>query len=60
VPGARSQVVFTGEISDLKLQEEEVESVSWMGRAELSQLLETGPVCPDAAVACRRWLDESK
>ena len=53
--GRLFKVVFEGEVADLKLQEEEVESVAWMGKAELAELLETGPVCPDAAVACRRW-----
>ena len=54
--GRLFKVTFAGDLADLSLQEEEVESVSWMGRAELARLLDTGPVCPDAAFACRRWL----
>ena len=49
-------VRFTGELGDLRLQPEEVESVVWMDRDELRTLLVTGPVSPDAAVALRRWL----
>ena len=58
--GRLFKVTFEGELADLSLQEEEVESVSWMGRAELARLLDTGPVCPDAAFACRRWLASSE
>ena len=54
--GRLFKVTFEGDLADLSLQDEEVESVSWMGRAELARLLDTGPVCPDAALACRRWL----
>ena len=49
---------FHGALSDLRLQPEEVETVVWMDRAELAQLLEQAPCSPDAAVACRRWLRE--
>lgn len=49
-------VRFMGELSDLKLQEEEVESVAWMDFVELEGLLESGPITPDSAVALRRWL----
>ena len=58
--GRLFKVTFEGDLADLSLQDEEVESVSWMGRAELARLLDTGPVCPDAALACRRWLASSE
>ena len=54
--GRLFKVTFEGDLADLSLQDEEVDSVSWMDRAELARLLDTGPVCPDAALACRRWL----
>lgn len=56
--GRLMKVRFEGNISDLKLQAEEVDTVEWMNRAELQQLLETGPVSPDAAVAMKRWLSD--
>ena len=55
--GRLLKVRFEGELGDLKLQPEEVESVAWLDRASLKELLAKGPVSPDAAVACRRWLD---
>lgn len=54
--GRLMKVHYEGDISDLKLQAEEVETVKWMTREELQQLLETGPVSPDAAVALKQWL----
>ena len=56
--GRLLKVRFLGEIADLVLQPEEVESASWVEKAELGRLLDEGPVCPDSALAVRRWLDE--
>ena len=57
--GRLLKVRFEGGLGDLKLQPEEVESVAWLDRAGLEKLLAAGPVSPDAAVACRRWLDDA-
>lgn len=56
--GRLFKVNFKGTIDDLKLQPEEVESVQWLDHEELARLLRIGPVCPDSAVATKRWLDE--
>lgn len=56
--GRLMKVRWLGDLDDLVLQESEVDSVQWCTRAELADLLETGPVSPDAALACRRWLSE--
>ena len=56
--GRLLKVRFLGDLDDLTLQEEEVDSVTWLDRAELRALLETGPISPDAAVAIERWLKE--
>ena len=56
--GRLFMVRFDGDKNDLRLQPDEVESVTWLDRPELLRLLATGPVSPDAAVACRRWLSD--
>ena len=54
--GRLFKVHFGGELTDLRLQAEEVETAEWMDRVELARLLDVGPVSPDSAVAARRWL----
>jgi len=56
--GRLLKVQFSGDVADLKLQAEEVETAAWLSLVELAQLLEAGPVSPDSAVAIRRWLSE--
>jgi len=57
--GRLLKVRFEGTLDDLTLQPEEVESARWMNVPELRRLMETGPVSPDAAVACQKWLANS-
>ena len=49
-------LTWDGAVGDLALQAAEVESAAWWDRADLAALLDNGPVCPDSAVALRRWL----
>lgn len=41
---------------EIKLDPEEVESGSFMSLADVAELLETGPVCPDSKAAVERYL----
>ena len=56
--GRLVKTTYSGDIDDLTLQASEVASASWMTRAELEQLLEEGPISPDAKQAIERWFEE--
>ena len=57
--GRLLKLTWDGDAGDLALQAAEVESAAWWPRADLARLLDRGPVCPDSAVALRRWLEDS-
>jgi len=48
---------YGGEVT---LQESEVESGEWMEPRDVVALMERGPVCPDSAVALKRYLEEAE